>query len=153
MTNCVYTNGGNPYNKGKIEIKEIKMRKAKLSEFKFRRNPDFTPALADEQLTQIEETVRNFAQAMLDDGYMKGGAEKFDLLQLACDMHNGYLELHGYAARPECLELDSKDNDAAWIYARNCYNFLVVCGSKRGLWFLRAAATSRTYAYKMGYLG
>ena len=120
-----------------------------IRSFKFSRNPQFIPTgLTDAQLSDIEEAVYSFLEARQEEGQMVF-VEKYDKFQIGQDMHNGFLSFHGKPELPECFE---SANEAAWIYAGNCANFIIVCGARSGLWSLKAHATNRTYAMAMGYV-
>ena len=125
----------------------------KVRDFKFTRNPAFIPAgLSDTQLTEIEQTCYDFIESCQEAGFFSQGAEKYgSSFHLGSEMRTDFLEFHGKTSWSDALNFESSVNGQAWTYAKNCVNFLIVCGSKAGLWYLRQAANNRSYAYAMGY--
>lgn len=125
-----------------------------IRSIKFKRDPRFTPDLPSEDLAEIEEAVYCMCEVECDlREWEKRGTRKVDSDALSCfsDEFCAFWNIR----KPRVLTAGctDKENELGCRYIKSCYNFILVCGQRKGWWYLGSVDYRRTYSQANGYYG
>jgi len=123
---------------------------------KFKRDPRFTPGLPAEDLAEIEEAAYRHCEIECDlrEWETKGTSKRVNSTEAVQDFSREFCDFWNIKIpRVFTADCDDRENELGCNYYKSCYNFILVCGQRKGWWYLRSTDYRRSYAQTNGYYG